>query len=187
MSWFVNPLSHWLRRLPNTPPPRLVTFTLHATTKRRSSRRLARLLVMWLLAIVLPLQSTAVGVFAAKGPSHVHRAAAATLVLEDVRRWKPAPVARGPVFASLAHSHEHAGGQALRHLHGRDDASVVTTGDDTELADEALGASSLSVLALIPAFALPSHHEAASPEMARAGWRPLTGFIEPLDRPPRQR
>lgn len=150
--------------------------------------RSTRLLVLWLLAFVLPLQGTALAVFAAKGPAHLHTAAnlkagARPLVLEDVRRWKPSLVAGSHLRS--AREHTHAGRSPLRHHHARSDASVVVTGADAPETDEAVGSGGLSVLALIPSLTLPSAGEAAPPTVPRFGWQPRTGFTVRLDRPPR--
>lgn len=150
---------------------------------------------MWLMAFVLPLQGTAVGVFSAMGPAHIHPRAETPLVLEDVRRWRPAPVASAPAHAAalawLGHSHPEAAPQ--RHHHAADDGSVLRTGANSPLdnadADEALGAgalSALSVLALIPA--LPAWAEAAASTGAasRPPWAMRTGFVDFPDRPPKR-
>ena len=152
------------------------------------TRRCTRILVLWLLATVLPLQGAAVGVFAAMGPAHIHlRADVAPRVLEDFRRWRPAPVPQAHVFTSLGHF--HAIGAPQRHYHGFDDASVVRTGDDGPLsspdADEATSASLASVLALLPtpmAWAPPTAPDARA---TRPRWQPQTGFIALLERPPK--
>ena len=150
--------------------------------------RSTRLLVLWLLALVLPLQGAAIGVFAAKGPAHLHaaanpRAAARPLVLDDVRRWKPSPLAGSHLRS--AREHTHGGHSPLRHHHGRSDASVVLTGTDAPETDEAVGAGGLSVLALIPLLAPPRAGDVSPPAVPRSGWQPSTGFTVPLDRPPR--
>jgi hypothetical protein len=159
--------------------------TLSSPRRTLFAERTTRLLVMWLLALVLPLQGAALGVFAAKGPAHLHKVAAATtpLELDDVRRWKVAPVAEPHVFAALGHI--HAGSTPQRHHHARSDASVVVTAADAPDADEAVGASGLSVLALIPALTAPGAGRAAPPAVPHSGWQPRTGFTVPLDRPPR--
>ena len=54
-------------------------------------------LLAWLLALVLPLQGMAVGVFTAMGPAHIHEPADAHWVLTDFRRWKPSPVSEGVI------------------------------------------------------------------------------------------
>ena len=156
------------------------------------SRRLTRTLVMALLAIVLPVQGAAAGVFSAIGPAHLHQsvraAPAAALVLEDFRRWKPAPVVQTHVFTALGHV--HAGASPQRHHHAVDDASVVRTGGDGPLdgpdADGALSASAVSVLALIPGAAVWTAAEATADPATRPSWTWLTGFTQPLERPPQQ-
>ena len=146
--------------------------------------RLTRIVVLWLLALVLPLQGAAVGVFTAIGPAHVHRAAEAPpLVLTDFRRWKPTPLAQAHVFAALGHF--HAGTVSQRHYHGVDDGSVVRTDANAPDADEALSAAAVSVLALIPAAMMWAAPHAAAPLDAGPLWALRTGFIGPLDRPPR--
>ena len=147
---------------------------------------------MWLVAFVLPLQGTAVGVFSALGPAHIHQRAEAPQVLEDVRRWRSTPVSSAPAYAAalawVGHSHPDAAPQ--RHHHGADDASVVRTGEnsplDTADADEALGASALSVLALIPA--VPAWADATAPTAAasRPPWAMRTGYVDFPDRPPKR-
>lgn len=146
--------------------------------------RVTRLLVLWLLALVLPLQGAALGVFAAKGPAHLHRAAAApVLVLEDTRRWKPVTAMPGHANVQFVHLHNSAAKQ--RHLHARDDGSVMGSADATVDTDEALGTSALSVLALIPelgAWRSPERVCAAGAAVAQAM---QTRCVAPLDRPPR--
>ncbi|MBC8057353.1 MAG: hypothetical protein H7Y61_12330 [Rhizobiales bacterium] len=157
-----------------------------STRPALATRRTTRLLALWLLAFVLPLQGAALGVFAAKGPAHAHRVAAASapLVLEDVRRWKPAPAAAAQVLASLGHV--HVGDAAQRHLHAHGDASVVVLHGDEPDTDDAVGASSLSVLALIPSFGTAGVREPAAPAIPRRGWSLRIGFIDPFERPPKQ-
>ena len=151
-----------------------------------------RIAVLWLLAIVLPLQGSALAMFAAMGPAHMHVQAqpATPLVLEDFRRWRPAPVAQAHVFTSLGHFHASAAPQ--RHHHAFDDTSVVRT-DDTGASngadiDEALTASGslAGVLALIPALA--PWHAAKLSRAIEPGplWTPQTGFTLRADRPPKR-
>lgn len=146
--------------------------------------RTTRLLVTWLLALVLPLQGAALGVYAAKGPSHLHKAVAAhPLVLEDLRRWKPAAAAESRVAARIGHV--HASAVAERHHHSRDDGSVMAHADETADADEALGSATPSVLALLPAAGVWG-----SPERVAAAHAPASAVLRsrcvaPLDRPPR--
>ena len=149
----------------------------------RFTSRLTRSVVLWLLAVVLPVQGAAVGVFTALGPAHVHRAPDAPLVLHDVRRWKPAVATPTHVFAGWGHF--HAGTAPQRHHHAIDDGSVVRSAADTPDADEALSASALSVLALIPAVPAWAPPRATASLDAHPLWAPQTGFIRLLDRPPR--
>ena len=145
--------------------------------------RLTRVVVLWLLALVLPLQSAAVGVFTAIGPAHVHRAAEAPLVLTDFRRWRPTPVAKAHVFTAVGHF--HAGTASQRHYHNVDDGSVVRTEAKAPDADEALSAAAVSVLALIPAVAMWAAPRATASIDTGPLWALRTGFTGPLDRPPR--
>lgn len=140
--------------------------------------------MLWLLALVLPLQGAALVVFAAKGPAHLHGVAATTpLVLEDLRRWKPSIASTARVTARAGHVHGSAA--AERHHHARDDSSVIRTPDDTGDADGALGTSAPPVLAMIPA-----QGAWGTPErVVAANAAPLdalkTRHVSPLDRPPR--
>lgn len=148
-----------------------------------------RHVLTWLLALVLPMQGMAVGVFTVMGPAHIHKLPDAEPVLTDFRRWKPSPVRHAELFAFLGHSH---GSVALkRHYHAYDDRSVVRTGEDGPLsgadADDGPSASATlaSVLALMPAVTRWVPPEVSGPLASRARWALLTGFIEPLDRPPK--
>ena len=144
--------------------------------------RFTRVVVLWLLAVVLPVQGAAVSVFTAKGPAHVHKPAEAPLVLEDIRRWKPAPVLRAHVFTALGHF--HAGAAPQRHLHAGDDGTVVPTAADEPEADAAPGA--VPVLVLIPDIAVHAPPRTSDRITPGPLWALRTGFIEPLDRPPRR-
>ncbi len=150
---------------------------------------------MWLMAFVLPLQGTAVGVFSTLGPAHIHQPADVRLVLEDIRRWRPTPVAAPPAYAAalawVGHSHPDAAPQ--RHHHAADDASVLRTDANSPLAsadaDEAPGASALtalSVLALIPALPAWADAAASTDAAARPPWAMRTGFVDIPDRPPKR-
>lgn len=151
------------------------------------TRPLARALVLWLIALVLPLQGTAAGVFAALGPAHLHaspqKRAADTLVLEDVRRWKPAAASQAHAPGWLGHVHTGAAPQ--RHHHGADDGSVVRTGSDAVDDDAAAGVTAVPVLALIPAGPAWLLRHAPVAAQARAQWRPRTGFTRQPERPPK--
>ena len=152
---------------------------------RPFAANLTRTIVLWLLALVLPLQGAAVGVFTAMGPAHVHRIAeAAPLVLTDFRRWKPTPVAQAHVFAALGHF--HAGAASQRHYHDVDDESVVRIEANAPDADEALSAAAVSVLALIPAVMAWVAPQAVASLDAGPLWAPRTGFTGRLERPPRR-
>lgn len=162
-----------------------IETTVSSPPRALFAERTTRLLVMWLLAFVLPLQGAAVALFATKGPAHLHKiATTAPLVLEDLRRWKPAMATIARVTPALGHV--HASAVAQRHHHARDDGSVVRVPDDTADADEALGASAApSMLALIPAavaWGTPERVVAAH----APPWDALkTRYVSPLDRPPR--
>lgn|GEM_PF-1651589 len=148
------------------------------------SRRIARLAVMWLLAIVLPLQGSAAVIFGAMGPAHSHRIAAAPApVLEDFRRWKPAVQPQQHVLTALGHF--HAGNSLQRHRHDRSDSSVVPAAADVGDTDEAAAASAIAVLAPIPSLVAWLPPPSVAVEASRPLWPPLTGFIPRLDRPPR--
>ena len=149
------------------------------------TRRLSRMLVLWLLAAVLPLHGAAVGVFMAKGPAHAHRAAATQPLLEDLRRWRPAATAPAHAFAALGHF--HASAMPERHHHRGDDASVMRDNraepGDT---DEATATAAIAVLAMLPATATALPREAASARAMRPGWTPRTRSDPFPDRPPKR-
>jgi hypothetical protein len=143
---------------------------------------------MWLLALVLPLQGTAAGVFGVLGQSHIHRSAQrapATLVLEDVRRWK-APVAEAPAHVLTGIGHFHAGAAPQRHRHAQGDDSVVALKGEPVDGDEAPGFDIVSGLALLPAVTVWS---SAARGSAHGAWRPWAArcvSVEPFERPPRR-
>jgi hypothetical protein len=144
--------------------------------------RAMRVIVTWLLALVLPVQGTAVGIFAVIGPAHVHTTTQSPVVLEDFRRWRPAPAVQTHVFADWGHF--HAGAAPQRHHHDVHDGSVVRT--DVDDADEALDANVPAALALIPSVATYAPPRATGATAARPLWAMQTSFVEPLDRPPRR-
>lgn len=156
---------------------------------RAFSRRPLRLVLMWLLAWVLPLQGTAVGMFIVSGPAHIHQAADSSLVLTDFRRWKSVPVREPGFFAFSGHFH----GSALtrRHHHAHDDISVVRTDEDSVSrsadVEEGLNASAslASVLALMPVVVAWAPSVLDNSLGWRPLWRSLTGFTKPVDRPPK--
>jgi hypothetical protein len=169
------------------PAYRLSTNSDHPTVPFAPSpftRRVTRVVVLWLMATLLPLQSSAAAMLAALGPAHMHRQAPAPLVLEDFRRWKALPVARRPAFATTAHV--HAGLSVRRHHHVADDASVVPVPAAEPAGDEAAGAGSVAALALIPASAVWRADAVRSRAVGHAGWRLQTGFAVRRDRPPKQ-
>lgn len=156
---------------------------------RAFSRRPLRLVLMWLLALVLPMQGSAVGMFTVLGPAHTHQATDSSLVLTDFRRWKSAPV-RGPdVFAFPGHFHGSA--TARRHHHSAADTTVIRTGEDSVSrsadVEDGLNASVafVSLLALMPAVAPWAPAALDNSFGRRPLWRPVTGFNPPLDRPPK--
>lgn len=151
--------------------------------------RFVRLLVMWSMAFVLPLQVAAVGVFAAKGPAHVHSARpAAKPVPEEMRRARSAPQVFVHVATPKPHSHSHSHGDHAeqRHHHDHDDASVVATHTDSPETDEAVGPSGLPVLALSPGFGSEASRAGSMQAVSGGGWSLRTGFVVPAERPPRQ-
>lgn len=155
---------------------------------RHAKRTPLRLMLIWLLAFVLPVQGMSVGVAAARGPAHLHRSIDATLVLTDFRRMPTHAQAPSPALKSWF-DHAHAGATPQRHHHARGDASVVRTADDSAsvaIEEGASAASSVAAfLALLPA--LPAWH-------AQAGTQGLTAlppapsstrYPARLERPPR--
>jgi hypothetical protein len=150
----------------------------------RLATRLTRAAVLCLLVIVLPLQGAAVAAFSVIGPAHVHKPAPAPLVLEDLRRWRPAPVAQAHVFTALGHFHASAAPQ--RHHHATDDASAVRTDTNGPDTDEALSVSSVPLLVPIPAVQTWQPLRAATAPDAGPLWALRTGFRSRLDRPPQR-
>lgn len=96
---------------------------------RRGFAALARPLLVWLLALICPLQASAALAFAVEGPLHSHRLAARAAVLIDFRRdIAPAVGAESHTVFGLGHFHVHAAAQ--RHRHAESDASVVRSTAD---------------------------------------------------------
>ena len=118
--------------------------TRDARPVRPASRHsIPRLLLVWLLAGLLPLQALVALALAVNGPAHRHLPAASTrLVLDDFRR---APMRRlSPETHGLAHVHD--GGLAERHHHAQADPTVVVDAIDalqTDPTDDLSGGLSL--------------------------------------------
>lgn len=149
---------------------------------------------MWLLAVVLPLQGAAVGVFAVMGPSHIHAPAEPSLLSADFRRWRPSPEPATHVSTWFGHGHAHAHAHATaapqRHFHDPLEGGVVPTGDTHSSgleADEPRGAnlSPASLLAMLPAVPAWAPDAGLGALADRPRWASRTGFTEPLERPPR--
>lgn len=180
----LNPKRGSVRNESDATGPDTVPFNIRILT-----RRPVRQVLTWLLALVLPLQGMAVGVLTVMGPAHMHKQADVPMVLTDFRRWKPAPVRETGVFALLGHSHGSASPQ--RHYHPFEDASVVRADGDGLVVgsdvDEGLGASAsvASVLALIRVIVAWGPSQGSSAPASRPFWTSVTGFTEPLDRPPK--
>ena len=147
-----------------------------------------RPVLVWLLALLLPMQAMAAGVFTVMGPAHFHKPSQAPLVLNDFRRWHPSPLPQPAAFAFSGHSHGAATQQ--RHHHARGDASVVRSGQDGPMnsldADEgpSAAASLASVLAILLEWPAWKPCPSVAPLASHAGWALLTGFDRPPDRPP---
>ena len=152
---------------------------LHARTRQ---------VLIWLLALLLPMQAMAAGVFTVMGPAHFHKPSQAPLLLNDFRRWHPSPIPQPQAIAFSAHSHGAAAQQ--RHHHASGDASVVRSGQDGPMnspdADEGptAAASLASVLAMILEWPAWKPFRSVGPLASHADWALRTGFDPPLDRPP---
>ena len=139
--------------------------------------------------MVLSLQSMAVGVFTALGPSHIHTATQSVLVLEDVRRWKPSPV-QEPLSALFGHSHESASAQ--RHYHAFDDSTVVKQGVDATANGSSLDDGMSGGSLFVPFWALSSGTSAWQPLEATDAlasgplWNSTSALVEPHERPPKR-
>lgn len=161
-----------------------------SSVSRPLSRRSLRLVLMWLLALVLPLQGTAVGVFTVMGPLHIHQPADDSVVLTDFRRWRPSAKSPNQLLAAVGHFHGAESPQ--RHRHEFDAPGAERVGDDISLnspdADEGLSANAslASVLALLPANGVWVAPKSAVVLPWRPSWIPRTGFTVPPDQPPRQ-
>ena len=142
-------------------------------------------IVVWLLAILLPLHAAAASALAVRGPLHVHRAPT-VVVLEDVRRASTsAAVALRHV--ALPFGHFHAGAPE-RHRHAVGDASVVAIDDGASAVD---GDAALAAAAFAGSVAPPTARfvwsvtAPADVRATRAAWIPRTRDPAPPERPPR--
>ncbi|CAN5699376.1 hypothetical protein BH09PSE5_BH09PSE5_44190 [soil metagenome] len=157
---------------------------------------------MGVLAVVLLVQATAVSVFAAVGPSHVHQLASSQAessqyvraALTDFRRWSPRPSQdlHGSAFAGHSHSRAHATGAFERHFHDAGDTSVVyDDGDDSagKKLDREEGSSVAASLAAVPGILLSVSRwipdELSSGRPWRPSWTPRMASVLPMERPPR--
>ena len=180
----MNPKQRRPRNAPNDKFLRAVTLTLSSF-----SRRSTRLILMWMFAVVLPLQGMAVGVFAALGPAHFHKPTEEMLVLEDVRHRKPSRIHKPNVFAFLGHTH---GSASQRHYHAFDDASVVnldlqSTANGSSVDEGVIASGLLASLCAMNSGHLPWAPLQGSNALApmRPSWTAINVIVEPLDRPPK--
>lgn len=158
-------------------------------------RRRLRLLVLWLLAWVLPLQGMTAAAFTMLGPAHTHTASPPPLRLVDFRRQVAgtAPDAHAHATAKVAPAHVHASDEPERHVHAHDDPSLVLDADNAATLQRLVGddsrglsASLATVLAWVPAdpaWALPGP-VAQRPRATL--WAPSCSEAERLERPPRR-
>ena len=155
------------------------------STSVRAPHRLGRILV-WLLAVLLPLHAAAASALAVRAPLHVHRAPA-IVVLEDVRRAStPAAVAIRHVALPFGHFHS---GAPERHRHAVGDASVVVLDDGGSAALDAtavLAAAAFAANAAPPAAAFAWSDAAPRDVRAtRSAWSPCSRDPDRIERPPR--
>ena len=117
------------------------------------SRALHRQILIWLLAVALPMQAAACAATAIRGPAHVHRPVAGAVALEDFRRAPPQALFLDRRAAPDL-GHAHAFDLPQRHPHVRFDASVVKLGGAADAADTDEGAAPASpaaaFVALLP-------------------------------------
>ena len=102
------------------------------------SHALSRRLLIWLLAVALPVQAAACATTAIRGPAHVHQRTGGAVALEDFRRTPPQAVfldRRAAPDLGHAHAHAHAFDLPQRHPHARFDPSVVKLGGAADAAD----------------------------------------------------
>jgi hypothetical protein len=176
-------------------PPILPVFTSLAPFTRRR----LRLLVLWLLAGVLPLQGMTAAAFTMLGPAHTHEAAtqAQPLRLVDFRRHVAgiAPHSHALEHAAMHETatsgHAHASAAPQRHWHAHDDAQVLDPDDASALQrldnddGHGLSASLATVLAWVPSHPAWAAQAASAQRACAALWAPSCGAIERLERPPR--
>lgn len=139
--------------------------------------RRGRIGLLWLLALLVPLQCGAALVRLSAGPAHSHggslAASAPALVLHDFRRG-----------AGAVHEHLHDD----RHHHAPDDGSVRAADSALDRLDTRDEGSGSVVAFLVPLVsAVPGWHAggpADAPPVA-AGWWMATRSGAPPERPPR--
>jgi len=134
-----------------------------------------RIGLLWLLALLVPLQCGAALVRLAAGPAHSHGGSLAdsapALVLHDFRR-------------GAVHDHLHDD----RHHHAPDDTSVRvadSTLDRLDTRDEGSGGAVALLVPLVSA--VPGWHAGGPGDASpfAAGWWMATRSSAPLERPPR--
>ena len=149
---------------------------------------LARHLAACMLALLVSLQGITAGVVTTLGPAHAHRASAAVLVLEDVRRSRP-PATSPQTHVAGALGHFHGADSAQRHRHDRRDASVVPTDAGSAPAEnfEELGVSPTLAMFVALMTTPPVWLESALGEAPARGaeWHALANHPKPPKRPPR--
>jgi hypothetical protein len=140
------------------------------------------------LAMLIALQAFAAGIFTTLGPLHTHRAPAALVVLDDLRRGPPRIAAVDD--AGHRHGHSHAGGVALRHHHAHGDPSTVFVGDAALQPDDAdaglAGATLAACIAVVPSAPAWAPPGVSQPRPSASAWVPQARPPDPFERPPRR-
>ncbi len=164
----------------------------------RAAARALQWLVVWLLAVCLPLQAASAAVTAMLGARHTHRSPVAVQVVandpqdpmagwQDFRRMQHGGVDRHSLSLSQSHAHAHEAG--LRHHHDVGDDSVVAedaSGVDRGLSsDPAQASASFLFMTTSGAADVPPPREARAVLWGRAG-AVAPGNPDPrrIERPP---
>ena len=148
-----------------------------------------RRVIVWLLVGLLPLQALAAVAIVVAGPSHVHRAPAATqLVLDDFRRTAVQPV-RVEGHAAGASGHFHGRAAAERHPHPSGDMTVLADRSEArqaaDIGDSGSGPSLGVFLGIVSASPAWIGGRAAERPATTARWTPQTHDPDLPERPPR--
>jgi hypothetical protein len=143
--------------------------------------------LVWLLALLLPMQGVTAAALMAMGPLHVHKHVESAPAHAHARQRASALEPR-TAHILAAFGHVHASAAAERHHHPHADASVVHAAEHAgpDRDDNRVSPSLASFVALVSQNAEPLPAGGAQPLVEPPAWFALTRYPKGIERPPRR-